>query len=657
MKKKIYFFGALSLLLLLEITSCSSKEDPVTQEKEQPVSSEKIVQTVSQGESYAEKESPMLTEMVHNGALPSLSDRIPSNPRVVTAKEIGTYGGELYVSTTNPMSFNESLDLIGFEPPLWLNAVSEFEDNVFATWEHSDDYKTWTFSFRDGMKWSDGHPFGADDMIFWWEYEVNYPELTSSVYMNELKDVSVRKIDDITIEWVFNSEVFPNFEYVLATQFGYLGWFFHPAHYAKQFHPEFASEDELATLREKYEVKTNKDLYRLMVCNWSVFRKNPGMPTIAPYMITKKSDEMTEWVRNPYYWKIDTEGNQLPYIDKLIFKGVASNETLQGQIISGQSDFASWVTDLKNYTLYRENENSSQYRTLLWEDATSSAVNYYFNQTIDDPVYRDLFQKDDFRRAMSLAIDREEINKVIYFGKGIPTQFTVNKNDSIYKSTWAESYAEYDPQKASEMLDALGATVGSDGIRQYKGRKLEFLMVYWPEEPNTKTPISELVKTHWERIGVRLIMKPLDRTASGDALAKNNVHLTNWNGRALPYQWMSGGSLLLVDQISWGPAWAYWFNPDPEDETYTLREQPPIWVEDFHNLAKEIQITTDPAEREALGQEFWTVQADKVMVIGTVGYPPKPIIIRDNLQNVPEKAEWGDLWFHRYHPEVLFLED
>ncbi len=653
MKKKLIFWGTITIMLFVFMSACSTKETPTSE------TGQASAQQQEKGQSTGtpEKESPILAAQAERGEIPPVEQRIPSNPKVVTAEKIGIYGGELYVASTSPMSFNESLDLIGFEPPLWLNPDSEIEDNVFAAWEHSEDYRVWTFTFREGMKWSDGHPFGVDDMMFWWDYEVSYPELTSSIYINEFKDVTVTKLDDLRIEWRFNDKVFPNFEYILSTQFGYLGWFFHPAHYAKQFHPEFTSEEELAELREKHEVKTNKDLYRLMVSNWSVFRKNPGMPTIAPYMITQRSDDMTEWVRNPYYWKVDAAGNQLPYIDKLIFKGVASNETLQGQIISGQSDFASWTTDLKNYTLYKENEVASKYKTLLWEDATSSDVTYYFNQTIDDPIYRELFQIDDFRRAMSLSIDREEINKVVYFGKGVPTQFTVNKNDHIFDQDWAESYAEYDPVRAAEILDSIGATVGANGIREYKGKKLEFLMVYWNEEPNTKTAISEMVKTHWAKIGVSLIMKPLDREASGDALEKNNVHLTNWNGRALPYQWMSGGNLLLIDQISWGPAWAYWFNPNPEDETYELREEPPQWVKDFHNLAKEIQSSTNGAEQDQLSREFWGVQADKVMVIGTIGYPPKPIIIREDLQNVPEKAEWGDLWFHRYHPEVLFLEN
>lgn len=602
-------------------------------------------------------EAPMLMAQVASGELPPVEERIPSNPVVVSTLEDGKYGGELYVPTTSPISFNESLDLIGFEPPLWLNPDSSISGNVFADWSHTDDFRVWTFHFREGMKWSDGEPFSADDMMFWWDYEVNYPDLTSSIYMAEFKNTTVEKIDDYTVRWTFNDEVFPNFEYTLATQFGYLGWFFHPAHYAKNYHPAFVSETELAELREEMDVKTNKDLYRKMVSNWSVFRKNPGMPTLAPYMIVQKSDEMSEWVRNPYYWKVDEQGRQLPYIDRLVFKGVTSDETLQGQVISGQSDFASWITKLSDYTLYKENESRGGYKTLLWEDASSSAVNYYFNQTIDDPIFRELFQKDEFRQAMSIAIDREEINKVVYFGQGTPAQYTVNKNDDAYESSWAKSFAQYDPETAGKMLDSLGATMGSDGIRRYKGKKLEFLIIFWPEEPETKTQITEMVKTQWKKIGVDLIIKPLDdRTAVMDALAENTVHLTNWNGRSLPYQWYANLGFLPIDQLGIGPAWGYWYNPDPSSETHELREEPPADIKALYELGDKIKITVDPETRVQLGKQLWQAQADRVFMIGTVSYPPKPLIIRENLGNVPEVAEWGDLWFHRYHPESLFLK-
>jgi peptide/nickel transport system substrate-binding protein len=602
-------------------------------------------------------ESPMLAARVAAGELPPVEERLPSNPVIVTGEEIGTYGGELYVATTSPISFNESLDLIGFEPPLWLDQQSNIEPNVFAAWEHTADFKVWTFTFREGMKWSDGDSFNAEDLMFWWDYEVNYTDLTSSIYMAEFNDVTVEMLDELTVQWTFNGDVYPNFEYTLATQFGYLGWFFHPAHYAKQFHPEFVSEDKLAELREENDVKTNKDLYRKMVSNWSVFRKNAGMPTIAPYELVQKTDEMSEWTRNPYYWKVDAEGRQLPYVDTLVFKGVSSDETLQGQVISGQSDFASWITKLSDYTVYKENEERGGFKTFLWQDATSSAVNYYFNQTVEDPIFRDLFQKDEFRQAMSIAINRDEINKVVYFGQADPVQFTVNKNDASFNEEWINSFAGYDPEKAGEMLDAIGATMGTDGLRTFQGKKLEFLIMYWTEEPETKTQITEMIKTQWKKVGVNLIIKPIDdRAAAMEALGNNTFHLTNWNGRALPFQWSTGFAYLPADQVSFGPAWGYYENPDPNSDTYELREKPPVWLQGLYDAMDEIRVTIDPVRKAELSAQLWAAQAEKVLVIGTVGYPPKPIIIRDNLMNIPEDAEWGDLWFHRYHPEVIFLK-
>ncbi len=602
-------------------------------------------------------ESPMLQKIVEKGELPPVEERLPENPLVVEpVEQVGEYGGTLYMVAQSLGGFGTDLHVMGFEPPLGLEPNSSVSPNVVKEWTVSEDKKVWTLHLREGIKWSDGVLFTADDIIYWWEDEVNNEIITDSIYIQEFKDMELSKIDEYTIK-IELTKPYPMFKYTLSKQWGYLGKWWRPAHYLKQFHPKYAGQEKVEKMAEEGDFDSIRDFY-LDKAGWSAKPKNPECPTLIAYKLVEKKPDYWVWERNPYFWKVDSEGNQLPYIDKLIVRKVADVETIQGQIISGEVDIAVWNTTLENYPLYKENENSGEFRTMLWQSDRGSEVVYMPNQNTEDPVLRKIFQNPKFRRALSLGIDREEINELLYFGEAVPRQFTLHPSSKYYKEEWAEAYAEYDPERANKLLDEIGLKEkDADGYRlRSDGKTLEFVVEYWPAEPATKTPMTELVKDYWADLGIKMALKPQSRSLNSQRAEANKIAMNMWHGGGVTdSQWPNTLTPPITDDtgISWGGQWKSWWNTDGEEGM-----EPPADIKELFGMGDRFTTSLDEDQRMQMGQQIWQRQADELWYIGTVGMAPYPIVLKSNLRNVPEKGTFSSdlLWLHTYHPEQFYLE-
>ncbi|MFW6308876.1 MAG: ABC transporter substrate-binding protein, partial [bacterium] len=372
-------------------------------------------------------QAPMLDEQVESGELPPVEERLPDNPYVVDPnEEIGQYGGTIRTTTLSPEGYGDDTILSSWPAPAKSTAdASEVVPHLFEDWDISDDYKEFTFYLREGVKWSDGHPFTTDDIMFWYEDVLLNEDLTAVVGLPWKVDgelVEVNQIDDYTIKFEF--PVTRPFFINRAVKFG--AWdFFMPKHYLKQFHPEYTPIDEV---EEKADEEGFDEWYEYFwdrQSNVWGMPTNPDLPGLTPYVLERKSSDRRIWKRNPYFWKVDPEGNQLPYIDKIDTEIATDLEVVQGMILSGDLDFAGMQTDIRNYPMYRNYEKDGNFRTILWETGMGSDVIYMFNLTHEDSGLREVFQDVNFRRAMSLAIDRDEISESIYFGRAEPRQFTV----------------------------------------------------------------------------------------------------------------------------------------------------------------------------------------------------------------------------------------
>lgn len=603
-------------------------------------------------------EAPILANRVARGELPPVEERLPDNPLVIkVVEEIGQYGGEIFVSTLNPRGFGTDLHFKGFEPPLAFNVDATVGPNVIEKWEYNDDMTSVTLHIRKGIKWSDGVPFTADDMVFWWEDEVNNPELVAVIYIEEFQGTELTKIDDYTVRMDF-AKPFPYFDFTLAKQWGYLGYWFRPAHFLKQFHPSYNDKDELLARARAAGFDTIRDFYYSRA-GWSAKPIFAGVPTLIAYKLVETRPDYWIWERNPYYWKVDEAGNQLPYIDRMVVRTVESIETIQGQILSGEVDLEVWSTSLDNYPLYRANETVGGYRTLLWQTDRGAEVMYMLNQNVKDLGLRELFNDVRFRRALSLAIDRNEINELLYFGRAVPRQMTLLPQSRYYLPEWEMAYAQYDPAEANRLLDEMGLTRrDSDGFRlRPDGKRIAVVIEYWPEEPATKTPMSELVKDYWEAVGIQVALRPQDRSLNAQRAEANEIDVNVWHGGGVSdASWPFTLSLVPAlphKGISWAPEWGLWKESGGREGI-----EPPPEVKLLFELGDRFLATTDEVLRLALAREIWRSQAENVWMIGTVGTAPYPIIITENLRNIPEQAIFsGDLlWLHGYHPEQFFLK-
>lgn len=603
-------------------------------------------------------EAPMLRVKVAAGELPPVEERLPEEPQVVeVVEEIGQYGGTLYGVHTNPAGF-EGWMVAGKEGILRIAPdYKTIIGNIAKSYEISEDGKILTLHLVKGIKWSDGVPFTADDILFWWE----------DVYLNdELNPVrakwwypgdelmEIKKIDDYTIQ--LNSAV-PNpvVTFPIAHWWGMDGAFYLPKHWLEQFHPRYTPKEKLEKLAKEegfdhwYELFLDKKEVDYM-------RRDPGMPTINPYVLKERKVGNVLLERNPYYWKVDPEGNQLPYIDRMYYKLVSDKEMVSMEIISGNVDYEALHTILEDYPLFVENAEAGNYRVLLWNANLSGTVYFMVNMTHKDPVLRNIFRDRRFRIALSLALNRQEINETLFFGKATVSQLTVPPSSVYYEEEFSKAYAEYDPQKANRLLDEMGLDKRDKAGYRLRpdGKRLTIVHEFWPG--HAQAPVSEMAKEYWEDIGIQIVLKPEERSLWATRMQANEHDMTGWilDGMSDTFIMLYPNKVLPTDPVgsAFGIEWAHWYTTDGEKG-----EEPPAEVKRNFDLFKKMRLAGEK-ERIRLGKELFRSQAENLWTIGTMISTPMPIIVRNNLRNVPKELEYGFDWLFTIitHPEQFFFK-
>ena len=590
------------------------------------------------------QEAPMLKVKVAAGEIPPVEERLPEEPLVISPfEEIGQYGGTVHLFTTSATDPEDALYINNFRPLLSVALdCSTIIPNIAKKWEFSKDGKTVTLYLRKGIKWSDGVPFTADDVMFWWEDLMLNKEFTPAIWEGWCpggEPMKVEKVDDYTIRLRFAIPYLIG-ERVLAKQTDPANF---PKHYLKQFHIKYNPKaNELA--KENGFDSWYECLHSKSTVAFGSTPMNPDLPTIGPFKLTKRTAGYFLFERNPYFWKVDTKGNQLPYIDKILDRRVADVEMYNAKIVSGETDFAMDQTSLENYPLYKANAEKNNYRIHLFPGGWGSEVIFMFNQTCKDPVLRKIFQDVRFRRAMSLAINREEINEVVFFGLAVPRQMTVVPQSIYYEERFARAYADYDPDEANRLLDEMG--LKWDENHKYRlrpdGKRLRFTLEFvgagGVAGASTKIAVTELVKEYWERVGCQVDLKADSRELFNTRVPANEVEVSNWHGdlttdMAFPLSpgwfipYAPGGDKNIA------PEWARWFASEGKEG-----EEPPDEVKKNYERWQKALRTPDKQESIKLFKEILESQAENLWTIGTVGMAPHVVIIKNNLRNVPPKC-------------------
>ena len=597
------------------------------------------------------KEAPALADMVKAGKLPPVEMRLPASPRVIKPlDEVGQYGGTWHRAYRGISDFlaagklgEESLIEWDAPDPNTLRLVP----NVAEKYEQNADATEFTFSLRKGLKWSDGSPVTSEDARFYVE-DIQFglkelwpaPSFTSLRQRvgTEFKNAAITVVDETTFKLKFAapSPLLP----ILIAKNGHDNGghtLLAPSTYLKKIHPKYAMPDALAKAAADKKVMTWQDLWGKPGNQQGpgyFYFLNPDLPVLRPWVVTKPSpaDPMT-MERNPYYWQVDTDGNQLPYLDKVEHAFFDNTEVFNLKIASGQIDLQMRSTSVGNYTFYKENEKKGNYTVKRWRAATTDA--YRPNVTTSDKVLGKLFDTADFRQAMNIAINRQEINDLVWNGLGKARQGSPITGSPEYDAAFEKMWAEYDPKKANDLLDKLGLTKGGDGFRKRPdGQPLEITVEHTDIAASSADDAHQRVKKYWEAVGIKTNMKYVERALYEEHCRNGDIQVGTWGldrssvVKADP-QWYIG----TIDQGPEFKLWANWYlqnsykkEEPPMDHPY--REMIRIW--------EATQVEPDEAKRNATFQQLIALHAKAPYWIGIVGEKVSPVIVANNFRNFRE---------------------
>jgi peptide/nickel transport system substrate-binding protein len=425
----------------------------------------------------------------------------------------------------------------------------------------------------------------------------------------------------------------------------------------KQFHEKYADKATIAALVKKTKLRNWAALHNKMDVMYK--NDNPHLPTLDPWVLkTKPPADRFVFERNPYYYRIDTAGHQLPYIDRVMLS-LADNKIIPAKTAAGESDLQARYLSFDDYTFLRQSEERNHFQVHLWRTGPGSQLALYPNLNVNDPVWRGLMRDLRFRRALSLAVNRHEINQAIYFGLAVEGQNTVLPQSPLYEPAYRSAWARYDVGEANRLLDLIGLTKrDSDGVRLLPdGRPME-IIVEDSGESTEQSDVLELIRDSWRHVGVRLFAKPSQltlfrrRVFSGETVMSIDKGIENGlaNASASPWEFAPTSQ----QQLEW-PRWGQYY------ETKGLAGEPPDLPAAVRlgDLYKDWLGTVSPQEQAQVWHEILQIWADEVFSIGTIGGVLQPVVVNDNLRNVPEKGiyNWDPgAYFGIYKPDHFWWD-
>ena len=589
-------------------------------------------------------EAPQLAEQAAAGSLPAVADRLPAHPLVVQPTEsIGQYGGAWRHGILSTAGYNAIFTrTIGYDYLVrWDVGWNEVIPNVAEAYEVNDEATEYTFHLREGLKWSDGEPFTADDIVFYIDDVDKNTDLTPGRGVNP---PDVEKIDDFTVKVIFAE---PNglFLQRLATPSG-SSWTRYPAHYLKQFHQKYNTEnlDQLvadagaADWIELFQTKGGGIAGTPYDARW----QNSELPILGPWILTTPFSGTTTQVvaeRNPYYWKVDPEGNQLPYIDEVNFDVVQDAEVLLLKAAGGELDMhCRHINTNVNKPVLAENAESGGYRLFDMTVANMNTACFNLNLTHPDPVMREIFQNRDFRIGMSLGLDRQTIIDTIFVSQGEPWQWCPRRDTEWYTETLAKQFTEYDPNLANEYLDKVLPERDGEGWRlRPDGERLTILIDAIGEGVYQYDDLAALAIDNWRRdLGLDVVISTGDRSLLTQRANSNQSDCFIWAG--------AGGlqdAVLYAHQYlpqstgaRWAEGWYVWYaNPS---NPLTEPVEPPEPIKQQFDLYDQILTMADPAGRSELFRQLLAIAEEEFWGFGVSLPAPGYGIVKHNFRNIYE---------------------
>ncbi|MDR9776914.1 ABC transporter substrate-binding protein [Rhizobium hidalgonense] len=588
------------------------------------------------------KEAAILKDKVSGGALPPLKDRLPENPLVIKPVDsIGKYGGDWNMALVGGGSLSMLFRYQAYEPllrytPDWsgvtLNVAEAFDGNADST--------EYTIRLRKGMKWSDGQPYTTADVKFWYDTILTDKRVAvngQGHWKTSGKPAKLEIIDEQTFKVMFAK---PNGMFPLQVAWANSDHTTRcPKHYLEQFHIDYNPKaDELAKQRgfESW-IAAFQSASGFQDDN-AFFLNSSKKPCLHAWMFTVAPGENTERAiaeRNPFYWKVDTEGNQLPYMDRIVYQMVADPQVLLLKAMQGEIDLMDqYIATPNNKSVLYDAREQGKYDFYTLTSTEANVMNFIFNLNHNDETKRKLFRNKDFRAALSLALDRQSLIDAVLVGQGAPAQPSIKPGDPLYNEQLATQFTSYDVDKANAMLDQLVPKRDDQNFRlDEKGRRLTVIFEI-DQARAVFLDLFQLVIPMFQAVGIDAQMRTMDRS-----LWETRVR----QGRdfdATAHQFgANGGVAAMLDpryyvptdsNAMYAPAWQLWYL----DRNNANAEEPPEETKKQLELYDKLKSTSDPAAQQEVMKQILQGAADNFYVFG-ISLPPDGYgIVKNNMKNI-----------------------
>ena len=604
---------------------------------------------VAAGAGVTFQETPSLAGRVAEGKLPPVEDRVPKVPSVVFMnakdKTPGRHGGDMRLimgkgRDVRLMTIYGYARLVAYTTDLKLVA------DILERFEVKDG-REFTLTLRPGHKWSDGHPFTAEDFRYYWQDMATNKKLSplgprkKLLVGEELPEFKV--IDKRTVRYTWSR---PN-SFFLAGMAGAAPFFiYRPAHYMKRFHARYSDTAELKKMAEKE---------RLM--DWSVLHQskdrmytldNPEMPTLQPWMnTTKPPSQRFVFVRNPFFHRVDAAGRQLPYIDRVIMN-ISLRDLIPAKAGAGESDLQSRYIAFEDYTFLKESEKRYDQSVHLWRTVKGSHIAIYPNLNTKDPAWRKILRDVRFRRALSLAIDRNEINQVAYFGLARGGNNSIIEESPLFRPEYRTLWAGFDLARANRLLDEMGLDKkDGDGIRLLPDGRSAIITIDTSGEKTEITDILELIHDTWLKAGIKMLPRPAQRDIFRNRVFSGDSKMAVWSGlsNGIPTADMTPDEFVPTRQyqLQW-PKWGKFM------ESNGQAGKPPDLLEakQLLDLMSAWNNASGLSEQEEIWHRILKIHAEQVFSIGIINRTLQPVVVNNRLRNVPAEG------FHNWNPGAYF---
>lgn len=663
--KKLASLFLVATMVVSSFTGCSGSGKEVNKETTptEAVSKEATPTEATPTEAVVEgpKEAPMLTALVEAGSLPTLEERMPVEAdRFVETVDatgvqltIGTYGG-----TINLANGGGSWDLSRpiLESIVHYNTDGSYYPNVIKAFDHNEDFTEWTFYLREGMRWSDGDDFNADDITFWY-YMCHLTNFDSKKSWAALTDgeeqwATLTKVDDLTVKWTFKNPKLPA-DFI---ENGDFKWCWAPSHYLKDLIPDsiyveneywpatgLSDENVLVNAKAKgIDQATVNDLGKLITY---YFWNASGVPTLNPYVLTtkegnnSKDSELCILERNPYFWKVDAAGNQLPYCDAIHLTKFAEEGQNQLAFRSGELDYIEVAMEDIS-TILTDLGDAVELRAFAGTNWGSYQVT--FNYTNEDKNYANLFADQRFREAMSIAVDREQVSGLLSNGFLKGAQCSPSEGNFGYDADWADKWTNYDVEGAKKLLEECGLVMGSDGFYDFADGSDLILTFYTYTETLNSVTAYPVLEQYYNAIGIKCANKDLAVEAFDQEIDNNT-----WVAVLGPHT--SIGGLSLRDRVApfvpiqeaaeWYGEFGTWYATGGADGV-----EPTGAMVDLINLYEQWAVETDTAKRDDITLQIYEIHKENLWTIAYLEGAGTYSIINSKLKNFPENLVSADLY-------------